>query len=283
MKQVKKTIQKKFMLWLMIVVVMTGTVTTGYVETVQAETTIYVTRTGSKYHTHKCGNGTYYASTRSAALARGLTPCQKCFPNGDSSRIASSSSSKTTAQKTVKTMKLNKSSLEMVIGQTKTLKVSNAPGTVKWSSSNSSVALVTSKGKVTAKSKGKATITVKSGSQKKQCKVTVKQPKITSIQIGEYLTEMETNDSQEVEITTKPFSALDYYEVSVISSDPSIVWAEVEEDGDEGCFIELESEDLAGTVTITVSVGGKTASFKVTVMDDDLDDDIDDGIDEEEY
>jgi uncharacterized protein with FMN-binding domain len=169
-------------------------------------------------------------------------------------------------------MKLNKSSLEMVVGNTKTLKVSNAPGTVKWSSSNPSVVSVTSKGKVTAKSKGKATITVKSGTQKKQCKVTVKQPEITSIKIGEYSSEMETYDNQEVEIIAKPSSALDYYDVSVTSSDPSIVWADVEEDGDDGYYIELESEDLTGTVTITVSVGGKTASFKVTVADDDIDD-----------
>jgi hypothetical protein len=40
---------------------------------------IYVTRTGECYHTHACGNGTYYLSTLSAALARGLRPCQKCF------------------------------------------------------------------------------------------------------------------------------------------------------------------------------------------------------------
>jgi hypothetical protein len=83
---------------------------------------------------------------------------------------------------------------------------------------------------------------------------------------------METYDSQEVEITAKPSSALDYYEVSVTSSDPTIVWAEIEEDWDDGYYIELESEDLAGTVTITVSVGGKTESFTVTVMDDDIDD-----------
>lgn len=285
-----KQIKKKFMLWLMIVAVMTGTITTGYVETVQAETTVYVTKTGSKYHTHKCGNGTYYASTRSDALASGLTPCKKCFPNGDSSSTTSSSSSKKTTtqkttkkttQKTEKSMKLNYSSLKMVVGKTKTLKVSNAPGKVKWSSSNSSVVSVTSKGKLTAKSKGKATITVKSGSQKKQCKVTVKLPKVKSIKIGEYSSEMVTYDSQEVEITAKPSSVLDYYEVSVTSSDSSIVQAEVEKDDDGGYYIELESEDLAGTATITVSAGGKTASFAVTVADDDMDDDVDDDMDDD--
>lgn len=40
---------------------------------------IYITRTGECYHTHKCGNGTYYLSTLSEALALGLRACQKCF------------------------------------------------------------------------------------------------------------------------------------------------------------------------------------------------------------
>ena len=45
------------------------------------EQTVYVTPTGSKYHTHKCGNGTYTPDTLSEAQARGLTPCSKCYGN----------------------------------------------------------------------------------------------------------------------------------------------------------------------------------------------------------
>lgn len=41
--------------------------------------TVYVTPTGSKYHTHKCGNGTYSPATLEEAQARGLTPCAKCY------------------------------------------------------------------------------------------------------------------------------------------------------------------------------------------------------------
>lgn len=40
---------------------------------------IYITRTGECYHARACGNGTYYLSTLSEALALGLRPCQKCF------------------------------------------------------------------------------------------------------------------------------------------------------------------------------------------------------------
>ena len=41
--------------------------------------TVYITRTGSCYHTHKCGNGTYYKSTLKKAKSYGLRPCKKCY------------------------------------------------------------------------------------------------------------------------------------------------------------------------------------------------------------
>lgn len=51
--------------------------------TVEASTkksiTVYVTRTGKKYHKRKCGNGTYYKSTLEKAENAGLTPCKKCY------------------------------------------------------------------------------------------------------------------------------------------------------------------------------------------------------------
>ena len=41
--------------------------------------TIYITKTGKRYHyDNHCNGGTYYESTLSEALRRGLTPCQKC-------------------------------------------------------------------------------------------------------------------------------------------------------------------------------------------------------------
>ena len=47
---------------------------------VQAKsTTVYVTKTGKKYHKKKCGNGTYTKSTLAKAKARGLTKCSKCY------------------------------------------------------------------------------------------------------------------------------------------------------------------------------------------------------------
>ena len=63
-------------------------------------------------------------------------------------------------------------------GKTKTLKPNLYPAgsqdTVKYSSSNKAVAVVSSKGKITAKKKGTAVITVKAGKAVAKCKVTVK-------------------------------------------------------------------------------------------------------------
>lgn len=148
--------------------------------TAKAETTVYITRTGSKYHTHKCGNGTFYPTTLSDAKARGLSACSKCFPNGSPS---SSSPAKTTASKaTVKkeNIKINKTSKQMVAGQSYRLKITGTSQKVQWSSSHKKVAVVTANGKVTAKAKGKSTITAKVGNNQKKCVITVETPKLSN-------------------------------------------------------------------------------------------------------
>lgn len=339
MQQMKILIKKRFMLLTMVIVMMTGTVAPEYIETVQADTTVYVTPTGAKYHTHKCGNGTYYAASRSSARARGLTPCRKCFPNGDSAASSSSEQSAKSKPAVVQKMELNKDTLELVKGQAVTVKTRHAPGKVTWSLSDSAVAVVSSSGKVTAKAKGTATITAISGKQSKRCKVrveepklnhtsitmdlkevtylklsgcrhsvkwysndsdivkvshgkltardvgrtvvkakvhgktysckvTVRKPEVERIKLGDYDTVMKTGDWQDVEINVHPSYAVDYYEdISVISSDESIVTAEWTE-GWDGLYIELWSGDATGTAEITVSIGGKSISFTVHVNED---------------
>lgn len=91
-------------------------------------------------------------------------------------------SCKVTVKQPVTSIKLSKKSISLNKGKKYTLKVSIAPKNaankaVVWKSSNTKIATVSSKGVVTAKSAGTATITAtaKDGSRKKaSCKVTIK-------------------------------------------------------------------------------------------------------------
>ncbi len=87
---------------------------------------------------------------------------------------------KATCEVTVKnpSIKLNVNSMNIYKGKSKTLQVTKngVSGTVKWSSSNTSVVSVTSDGTVKAKKVGTAIITAKCGSYSAKCKVTVKKP-----------------------------------------------------------------------------------------------------------
>jgi len=71
-------------------------------------------------------------------------------------------------------IKLNATSKTLYKGNTYTLKVSGTSKKVTWSSSNKSVATVSSKGKVTTKKAGTATISAKVDGKTLKCKITVK-------------------------------------------------------------------------------------------------------------
>ena len=70
-------------------------------------------------------------------------------------------------------VKISKTKHTLKVGKTYTLKIKGTKKKVKWTSSNKKVATVNSKGKVTAKKKGTATITAKVGNKKYKCKITV--------------------------------------------------------------------------------------------------------------
>ncbi len=105
---------------------------------------------------------------------------------------------------------LNKSTLSMACKNTatlkKTVKPSNSTSKVTWSSSRKSVATVSSSGKVTAKDVGTTTITVKAGSKKATCKVTVR-PRMTAIQ------SIERVSSSKIKLTWNKKSEADEYRV----------------------------------------------------------------------
>lgn len=77
----------------------------------------------------------------------------------------------TTAQ--AATIKISNKTLSLSVDDTKTLTITGTTKKVTWTSDNKTVATVSSKGKVTAKSAGEATITATVNKKVLTCKVTV--------------------------------------------------------------------------------------------------------------
>ncbi len=75
-------------------------------------------------------------------------------------------------------VKISKKTLTLGIGKSTTLKISGTKKTVKWSTSDKSVATVSKKGKVTAIFSGTATITATVNKKKYSCKVKVVNPSL---------------------------------------------------------------------------------------------------------
>ena len=81
---------------------------------------------------------------------------------------------------TVETPKLSRTKATVKVGKKLTLKLKGNTQKVKWSSSNTKIAKVSSKGVVTGKSTGKVKITAKIGKKRYVCKVTVKESSSSS-------------------------------------------------------------------------------------------------------
>lgn len=164
---------------------------------------------------------------------------------------------------------LNKSSLELTIGDTEALTATVTPEnatdkSVTWSSNNTSVATVDANGKVTAVAAGNATITVttKDGSKTATCTVTVKAAApatiaVIGVSLNKSSLELTVGATESLSATVAPSDATDK-NVSWSSNNTSV--ATVDANGKVTAV-------AAGNATITVTTkdGNKTATCSVTV------------------
>ena len=171
-----------------------------------------------------------------------------------------------TPKRSVSSVTLNKRSLTMQVGKTQTLSVTVKPTNadirnVIWTSSNTKVATVDSKGKVKAIGKGTATITATAadGSGKNAaCKVTVVKKIVTGVTIKCKANTVKVKKTLTLTATVQPTNA-DIKDVTWKSSNTKV--ATVDSNG-KVCGIKK------GTVTITATAkdgSGKKDTMKVTV------------------
>ena len=169
--------------------------------------------------------------------------------------------------KAVKSVSLNKSGISIAVKETKTLVATVSPSnsankSVKWSSSNSKIAKVSSTGKITGVKAGIATITVKTVDGRKiaKCKVTVtKAPIIVvkSVSLNKSSTSIAIKETKTLVATVSPSNAANK-SVTWSSSNSKIVKV-----SNTGKITGVK----AGTATITVKTadGRKIAKCKITV------------------
>lgn len=142
------------------------------------------------------------------------------------------------------TVKLNKTSLTLNTDNSYTLTISGTSRTAKWTSSNKSVATVSTKGVVKGIKAGSATITATISSKKYTCKVTVPVIKLNK--------------------TSLSVEAGETYILSMSGTTKTVTWA-----SSNKSIATISSKGVvkgikAGTVTITATVSGKNYSCKVT-------------------
>ncbi len=157
-------------------------------------------------------------------------------------------------------VKLNRTSLTLTKGKTYTLKttVTGTNKAVTWSSSNSSVASVDKNGKVTAKTKGTATITAKVDGVSASCKVTVNEPAKTTIKLDKTKVTLGIGEPCTLKATVSPSQ-----KVTWTSSNPKIV--KVDSNGKLTVAKDLADYiDIEQTVKITAKAGNATATCMVT-------------------
>ena len=166
----------------------------------------------------------------------------------------------------VQSVSLNTTSLSLTEGEIQTLTATVSPSNatnnyVLWSSSNTSVATVSSSGIVTAKKAGSATITVKTndGGKTATCSVTVKAATVPVMGVSLNTTSLSLTEgeTQTLTATVSPSNA----------TDKSVTWSSNNTSVATVSSTGVVTAKSAGSAIITVTTkdGSKTATCSVTV------------------
>ena len=164
----------------------------------------------------------------------------------------------------VSSVSLDKSSVELKVGETVRLSATVLPAdakdkTVTWSSSSPSVATVSPTGDVTAVAAGSANITASAGGKSASCAVTVVNSTVdvSSVTLDKDRLDLTVGGTAKLTATVSPSDATNRT-VTWESSDTGV--ATVDNDGNVKAL-------KGGTSTITAKAGGKSATALVDVMD----------------
>ena len=160
----------------------------------------------------------------------------------------------------VASVSLNKSSIELIEGESFTLTATVSPSnatdkTITWTSSNTAIATV-SGGNVTAVKEGSASITAACGGKTASCAVTVNKKTIpvSSVTLNKTSLTLVEGESFKLTATVSPSDATDPT-VTWSSSDPSVATVS----GGEVTAVK------PGSATVTAKSGDKSATCAVTV------------------
>ena len=173
---------------------------------------------------------------------------------------------KTKTYQKVSGISLDTTNMNLYIGDSKTLKATILPynaydKTVVWSSSNTSVATVSTSGVVTAKGEGTTTITVKTqdGNYTATCNVNVSVIHVNGITLNKTSLNMTKGDTQQLSATITPSNA---YNKSVIWSSDNENVAQVSSNG------KITAKGKGTTIiTVKSADGGHTATCEVVVKE----------------
>ena len=187
------------------------------------------------------------------------TPARRHETIGDL-RFAIRPVSTTVNQIDVTGLTLNKTSMSVYVNETGTITATVTPAnatykTVTWTSSDTSIATVTSDGVVKGIAPGSVTISAKAGNITKKCSVTVYKRAVTSVTLSATSKTLYTGDVETLTATVSPTNAT-YPTVTWSSANTSVVT--VSQTG-------VVTAVGPGTAKVTATADGKSASCTFTV------------------